>query len=60
MFSTIVYGVLALILACYFLEWAFSLRDEANEPPRAKSRIPLFGHILGLLRQGALYFFQVR
>jgi hypothetical protein len=60
MFSTVVYASLAFISVCYLSDWLISLQDGPGEPPRARPRVPLIGHLLGLMKSGTSYFTQVR
>jgi hypothetical protein len=60
MFSAAVYTVIVLALGCYLSDYLLSMRDDPAEPPRAKSPLPLIGHLLGLIKSGTLYFSQIR
>jgi hypothetical protein len=60
MLSTVVYASLAFISVCFLSDWLISLQDGPGEPPRARSKIPLIGHLLGLIKSGTAYFTQVR
>ncbi|KAI0118645.1 cytochrome P450 [Nemania sp. FL0031] len=49
-------SLLAAITLAYVIEFARSCSDDPREPRRLRPRIPLVGHILGLLRYGPLYY----
>ncbi|CAI6296420.1 unnamed protein product [Periconia digitata] len=53
--------VLALVIgAVALISYFGSIRVDAREPPVIQPRIPIIGHLIGLLRNGPLYFNQVR
>jgi hypothetical protein len=56
MLREIVYTLLGLLLVLYGADFALGLGDDAREPPRLRARIPLIGHLLGLMRHGVSYF----
>lgn len=56
MLREIAYAVLGLVLALYAADLALGLGDDAREPPRLRARVPLVGHLLGLMRHGVSYF----
>jgi hypothetical protein len=60
MLSTAVYTVIALVLGSYLSDYLLAIRDHPAEPPRAQSRFPLIGHLLGLIKFGTLYFSKSR
>ena len=49
-------GTLILIILTYIVELARGFGDDAREPKRLRSRIPLIGHVLGLLHHGPAYY----
>ena len=51
----LVTGLLFLILLCYLLE----LFASKEEPRMIRAKIPLFGHLLEMLRHGNVYFLQL-
>ncbi|ETS82599.1 hypothetical protein PFICI_04475 [Pestalotiopsis fici W106-1] len=56
MLREIVYGLLGLLLLLYGADLALGLGDDAREPPRLRARIPLIGHLLGLIQHGVSYY----
>ena len=60
MFIATVYASVALITVCYLSDWLICLWDSPGTPPRAKSGIPLVGHLLGLIKSGTAYYTEVR
>ena len=53
--------LLALTLALYRILVHFDrARSDPREPPVVSSKIPFFGHIIGLLRYGSRYFEIIR
>ena len=56
-----------LILVLFFLVYALTRLVEkrvckhvAAEPPLVRARIPIIGHVLGLLRWGVSYYRKLR
>ena len=49
----IIFGVVLLV---YTLDYTLRLRDDKREPRRVSSRIPLIGHVLGIVRYGTVYY----
>lgn len=60
MFHELTYVILGLIILAYGAEFLMGLRDDPREPPRVKTRIPLIGHIFGMIREGKLYYNSLR
>lgn len=60
MLREIAYGLLCVAVSAYALEWSLSLFDDPSEPPRFQSKVPLIGHLLGLLRTGPAYYTTTR
>lgn len=54
------YVVLGIVIFLYSVEILFNLRDDPREPPRISPRVPLLGHILGLMRNGTSYYGKIR
>ncbi|KAH6893370.1 cytochrome P450 [Thelonectria olida] len=50
------YGLLGIAVLAYALEWSLSLFDDPREPPRLPSKVPLVGHLLGMLQNGVAYY----
>ena len=59
MLKYIIYAVVALASIGFLSDWIFALFDDTQEPPRARSRIPLFGHAYGLLAKGGDYYVKL-
>ena len=60
MLSELTYTLVGLVMLVYALEYALGLRYDAREPPRLPSRIPLIGHLLGIVKYGTVYYNQTR
>ncbi|KAM5349248.1 hypothetical protein ACJ41O_005755 [Fusarium nematophilum] len=58
MFREIIYSLAGLVLLAYAAEWALTLFDDPREPERIQPRVPLVGHLLGLMRNGPAYYSQ--
>ncbi|KAH8587472.1 cytochrome P450 [Bisporella sp. PMI_857] len=56
MLREIVYGFASVVLLAYAVEFLLSLRDDSKEPPRVRPRVPLIGHLLGLVTYGTAYY----
>ena len=46
------------LIVIYIISRLVEPITSEQEPPLVRARIPLFGHILGLLRHGNAYFHQ--
>ncbi|KAF4943229.1 hypothetical protein FSARC_14980, partial [Fusarium sarcochroum] len=55
MLREILYSLAGLILLAYGSEWVLSLFDDPREPKRLQSKIPLFGHLLGMIQYSSGY-----
>lgn len=55
MLREILYGAAGLVLFAYTLEWLFSMSDDPREPKRLQSKIPLFGHLIGMMKYSSGY-----
>lgn len=60
MLQELIYVLVALALLAYAAEYAFSLEDDPREPPRLPSKVPLIGHVLGLVTSGPSYHSKLR
>jgi hypothetical protein len=56
----IFYGIGALVAVAYAVEYVLTLRDDPTEPPRLRSKVPLIGHILGIITSGPSYHSQLK
>ncbi|KAI6749636.1 hypothetical protein HG530_015050 [Fusarium avenaceum] len=55
MLREILYGIAGFVLLAYGSEWIMSLFDDPREPKRLQSKIPLFGHLLGMMKYSSGY-----
>lgn len=56
------YNIMALLVAAaflLFLQSSMSVRKDIQEPPTIDPRLPMFGHMINMLRQGADYFSEL-
>ncbi|KAI9036078.1 cytochrome P450 [Aspergillus affinis] len=60
MIQTIAYGLLGVVLIAYAAERLFSITDDCREPVRLRPKVPLIGHILGIITSGPSYHSQLR
>lgn len=60
MLREIAYALLGVIVLAYGAEFVMALFDDPREPPRVKTRIPLIGHIIGMIREGKMYYNTLR
>jgi hypothetical protein len=60
MIRELAYVILGLIVLAYGAEFVMSLTDDPREPPRVKTRIPLIGHIIGMVCEGKMYYNTLR
>ncbi|KAI1349205.1 cytochrome P450 [Xylaria sp. FL0043] len=56
MLFKLIIGPLVVVFLAYVAELARSYGDDPREPRRLRPRVPLIGHILGLLRHGPAYY----
>ncbi|KAI0449782.1 cytochrome P450 [Xylaria acuta] len=56
MLLKLITGLLMVIILAYIVEFTRSCGDDLREPRRLRPRVPLIGHILGLLRHGPSYY----
>ncbi|KAI1116688.1 cytochrome P450 [Nemania sp. NC0429] len=56
MIAIIVCGAAGLLLLGFVADFFASLGDDPREPRRLQPRVPVVGHILGLLRHGPTYY----
>jgi hypothetical protein len=55
--STASIAILGFLVAlCFYLASFMGIKVDAREPPVIYPRVPFFGHIIGLLNEGPLYF----
>lgn len=56
MLRELLYGISGLILLAYAADLYYNAGDDPKEPTRIRSRVPLIGHVLGLMSQGPTYY----
>lgn len=60
MLREVAYSLLGLVVLAYGLEWALSLFDDPREPPRVHAKVPLIGHLIGMIQYGVSYYGKTR
>ncbi|KAF4331610.1 hypothetical protein FBEOM_14635 [Fusarium beomiforme] len=55
MLREVAYSVAGFVLLAYAAEWILSLFDDPREPKRLQSKIPLFGHLWGMMKYSSGY-----
>lgn len=60
MFYELAYCLIGLVGLAYAVEFALTLRDDVREPRRVASRVPLIGHVYGIVKYGTVYYNQTR
>ncbi len=60
MIRELAYGIAGLVLLAYTVDFLFSLGDDPREPPRIRPKVPLVGHLLGIMGSGPVYYSQTR
>ncbi|KAI1466290.1 cytochrome P450 [Daldinia caldariorum] len=56
MLRELIYCSIGLVLFAYALDYAFSFADDEREPKRISPKVPLIGHLLGMVKYGVVYF----
>ncbi|KAK2022916.1 cytochrome P450 [Colletotrichum zoysiae] len=56
MFRELWYALTGIILLAYAVDYFYNAGDDPKEPTRVRSRVPLIGHVLGLMTQGPTYY----
>ncbi|KAK7428006.1 hypothetical protein QQZ08_005437 [Neonectria magnoliae] len=56
MFREAAYSLAGLALLAFSIEWALGLFDDPREPQRVQPRVPLLGHLLGMMQYGTSYY----
>lgn len=59
MLAATIYASLVLVTICYLSDWLFSLWDSPSSPPRVRPRVPVIGHLLGLIKSGTSYYTEL-
>lgn len=60
MIRELVYGIAGLILIAYVVDFFLSLGDDYWEPPRIRPKVPVIGHLLGIMAGGPTYYSKTR
>lgn len=55
MILKLIYSVTGLVVLAYMVDFIFSVCDDPREPPRLRPKIPVIGHVIGLMRHGPSY-----
>lgn len=56
----LIFSFLGLVLLAYAVEYSISSGDDPREPRRLQPKIPLIGHIIGLIQSGPSYHSKLR
>ncbi|KAI9927014.1 hypothetical protein ASPWEDRAFT_55317 [Aspergillus wentii DTO 134E9] len=56
MITALAYAVTGLVLLAYTVDFLLSIGDDPHEPRRIRPKVPLIGHILGLMQHGPTYY----
>lgn len=51
----VLYSSISVISVAYLIDYIFNIRDDVREPSRLRSRIPLIGHLIGIISSGPSY-----
>lgn len=57
--KTIVTGLALAVLVGVLLSKFFSLKMDPREPPLVPSKVPLIGHIIGMVQEGPQYLKRI-
>ena len=49
-------GLAGVVILAYGIDYLFSRFDDPQEPRRVTPRLPVIGHMLGILRYGFNYY----
>ncbi|KAK4645511.1 hypothetical protein QC761_202090 [Podospora bellae-mahoneyi] len=60
MITTILYALLAVVSLAYLADYLLAWNDDPKEPPRLRARIPLIGHLIGIIVSGPSYHSVIR
>lgn len=60
MLYELTFSFLGLLGLAYALEFVLSLKDDSREPRRLSPRIPLIGHVYGIVKYGTVYYNETR
>ncbi|CAN8099089.1 unnamed protein product [Discula destructiva] len=60
MLFELITGVVGLIVVAYAAEYVFGYKDDSLEPHRLPSKVPLIGHVIGLIQSGPSYHSTLR
>jgi hypothetical protein len=59
--SATAYAAIGLVVAiAAFLSSYLRITVDPREPPVVHPKVPFFGHLIGMFREGPLYFKRVR
>lgn len=60
MIRELAYGFAGLVFLAYAVDLFLSIKDDPLEPRRIRPKVPLIGHILGLMQHGPTYYNHMR
>ncbi|KAK4172380.1 cytochrome P450 [Triangularia setosa] len=58
--KSILYGIFGVISLAYLAEYLLAWNDDPKEPTRLRSKIPLIGHLIGIITSGPSYHSVIR
>ncbi|KAI5210029.1 hypothetical protein E4T39_00452 [Aureobasidium subglaciale] len=58
--SYLLYATVGIVLLAYAAEYLISSRDDPREPKRLRSKVPLVGHLIGIINSGPSYHNRLR
>lgn len=56
MLRELIYSSIGLVLLAYALDYTIGFANDAREPKRVEPKVPLIGHLLGMVKYGGSYF----
>ncbi|KAF3063880.1 Cholesterol 7-alpha-monooxygenase [Daldinia childiae] len=56
MLHELIYSSIGLVLLAYALDYAIGFTNDVREPKRVNPKVPLIGHLLGMVKYGGSYF----
>ncbi len=60
MLREVAYGLAGLAFIAFAIDFLFRLRDDPREPPRLGPKVPLIGHVIGMMQYGSAYYNKTR
>ncbi|PNS15642.1 hypothetical protein CAC42_4094 [Sphaceloma murrayae] len=56
MIAQVIFTLAGLAVFAHAIQWITSRFDDEREPPRVSPKIPIIGHLLGIVQHGANYY----